>query len=158
MMQSVHRPSAVVIECSFRFPRRTGDRRSADVVDRQSGGRRWVDVPAPFDAATRARMQKQRRRDTRCEVEVRRELHRRGRGFRVDVKLEDDMRCRADLAWKTRKIAVFIDGCFWHGCPVHGTSPKNNAVWWASKIETNCRRDGRITEELSNRGWRVLRF
>ena len=115
-------------------------------------------MPAPFDAATRARMQKQRRRDTRCEVEVRRELHRRGRGFRVDVKLEDDMRCRADLAWKTRKIAVFIDGCFWHGCPVHGTSPKNNAVWWASKIETNRRRDGRITEELSNRGWRVLRF
>lgn len=115
-------------------------------------------MPEPVDEHTRLRMQRQRRRDTSCELAIREELFRRGRRYRVDVRVEPDLRTRADLAWKKRRIAVFVDGCFWHGCPRHGTSPRSNAEWWASKLETNRRRDERTTALLEERGWRVLRF
>lgn len=103
-------------------------------------------------------MQLQRRRDTACEIGIRRELHRRGRRFRTDVKLEPDLRTRADVAWRGRRIAVFVDGCFWHGCPEHGSIPHNNAEWWAAKIETNRARDTRTSSLLRERDWVVLRF
>lgn len=103
-------------------------------------------------------MQRQRRKDTRAELEVRRRLHAAGVRFRVDVKLESDLRTRADLAWRGRKLAVFIDGCFWHGCPLHSTQPKANSHWWRAKIASNVDRDRRADETLTDRGWRVLRF
>src|SRR3954462_9887380 len=114
--------------------------------------------PEPATAHIRARMERQRRRDTQPELAVRRELHRRGIRFRVDVRPEPGLRMRGDLVWKKCKIVVMIDGCYWHGCPSHGTSPKNNAEWWRTKIAANIERDGRHDAVLRERGWTVLRF
>lgn len=99
--------------------------------------------PEPASDIIRVRMEHQRRRDTRPELAVRRELHRRGIRFRVDEKPEPDFRMRGDLIWRARKIIVRIDGCYWHGCQTHGTSPKNNAEWWCEKIGANIERDRR---------------
>lgn len=117
-----------------------------------------VTSPAPLDEATRARMRAQRTTDTAPEMAVRRRLHAMGHRYRVDCRLLPDRRWRGDLVWKGRKLAVFIDGCFWHGCPSHGKSVVNNGVWWANKIGRNRERDETVTETLRQRGWTVLRF
>ncbi|HEV7824761.1 MAG TPA: very short patch repair endonuclease [Mycobacteriales bacterium] len=103
-------------------------------------------------------MQRQRRRDTKPEVEVRRLLHAAGIRFRVDARLEPDLRVRGDIVWRGRKVVVFVDGCFWHGCPRHATQPKANADWWRDKLAANVARDRRTDAELAARGWRVLRY
>jgi DNA mismatch endonuclease (patch repair protein) len=103
-------------------------------------------------------MQRQRRRDTKPEVEIRRLLHAAGFRFRIDTVLEPDLRARGDIAWRGRKIVVFVDGCFWHGCPEHATQPKANAEWWREKLAGNVTRDRRTDAELTARGWRVLRY
>ncbi|MCV7281672.1 very short patch repair endonuclease [Mycolicibacterium flavescens] len=103
-------------------------------------------------------MAKQRRRDTDPELRIRQLLHARGIRYRVDAKPEPDLRCKADILWRTLRLAVFVDGCFWHGCPEHATSPKANADWWAEKLDGNIRRDRRTDTELVARGWTVLRF
>lgn len=103
-------------------------------------------------------MSRQRQKDTKAELLVRRELHARGLRYRVNSKLESDLRTRADIAWRTLRVAVFIDGCYWHGCPMHATRPKANADWWAEKLDANVRRDRRADEALASRGWTVLRF
>lgn len=103
-------------------------------------------------------MSRQRSRDTGPEIAVRRLLHARGVRYRVDVKLEADMRTRADLAWRGLKLAVFIDGCFWHGCPEHATRPAANRDWWAKKLDANIARDRRTDDTLRRRGWIVRRF
>lgn len=114
--------------------------------------------PAASSAAVRRRMSRQRQKDTKAELLVRRELHARGLRYRVNSKLESDLRTRADIAWRTLRVAVFIDGCYWHGCPMHATRPKANADWWAEKLDANVRRDRRADEALASRGWTVLRF
>src|SRR4051812_22678180 len=103
-------------------------------------------------------MERQRQRDTAAELAVRRELHGRGIRFRVDVRPTADLRMRGDLVWKGRRLVVMIDGCYWHACPTHGTSPKNNAEWWRTKIAANAERDRRHDLQLRERGWTVLRF
>ncbi|PQP51970.1 hypothetical protein C6A88_06935 [Mycolicibacterium austroafricanum] len=103
-------------------------------------------------------MSKQRRRDTEPELMVRRILFRRGIRYRVDAKPEPDIRCKADIVWRRLRLVVFIDGCFWHGCPVHATRPKANVDWWAQKLDGNIRRDRRIDAELAALGWTVMRF
>lgn len=110
-----------------------------------------------LDEATRARLQRQRRRDTAPELAVRSALHRAGLRFRVDTKPLADQRFRADIAFTRAKVAVFIDGCFWHGCPTHSTTPKHNRDWWVAKIDSNRERDQRIDATLRERGWAVLR-
>ncbi|WP_308195909.1 very short patch repair endonuclease [Gordonia metallireducens] len=114
--------------------------------------------PPPSSPAVRSRMSRQKSRDTGPEIAVRRALHARGIRYRVDVKLEPDMRTRADLAWRGLKLAVFIDGCFWHGCPEHATRPAANRDWWAQKLDANIARDRRTDDTLRNRGWVVRRF
>lgn len=99
-----------------------------------------------------------RSRDTRPEMEVRRRLHARGMRYRVDVALLDGSRRRTDIAFLSARVAVFIDGCFWHGCPEHFKPPQTNPQYWATKIATNQRRDLNSTEALTDAGWRVLRF
>ena len=99
-----------------------------------------------------------RSRDTLPELLVRRALHARGLRFRVDLRPEAELRTRADIVFTRRRIAVYIDGCFWHGCPQHGTSPKANADYWAPKLARNIERDRESTVALEARGWAVLRF
>lgn len=103
-------------------------------------------------------MSRQRSKDTTPEVEVRRRLHAQGVRFRIDVKVENDLRTRADLAWRRVKLAVFLDGCFWHGCPEHGTRPVANSDWWATKLDKNAERDRRTDAILIERGWVVRRY
>lgn len=103
-------------------------------------------------------MSRQQRRDTEPELLVRRILHSRGVRYRVDTAPEPGLRCRADLVWRRLRLAVFVDGCFWHGCPEHATRPKANQAWWAQKLDANIARDRRIDAYLGNRGWTVMRF
>jgi DNA mismatch endonuclease (patch repair protein) len=114
--------------------------------------------PAAADAVVRKRMKAQARRDTAPELSIRRRLHAAGVRYRVDTRLENDLRVRGDLVWKGRRLVVFIDGCFWHGCPRHATQPKANHRWWVEKIGANVARDRKHDQELRSRGWRVLRF
>lgn len=102
-------------------------------------------------------MQRQRRRDTELEMQLRRRLHAAGHRFRVDYRLEPSLRVRGDIVFTRKKVVVFVDGCFWHGCPEHATQPKNNAEWWQAKLAANVARDRRADRELAERGWRVLR-
>jgi DNA mismatch endonuclease, patch repair protein len=103
-------------------------------------------------------MRRTGRRDTAAEVAIRRELHRRGHRYRVDLRPSDRLRTRADIVFTRWRVAVFIDGCFWHGCPEHWTAPKANAAWWRQKIETNVARDRRTDTALTAQGWLVVRI
>jgi DNA mismatch endonuclease, patch repair protein len=102
-------------------------------------------------------MQSTKRRDTAAELALRSALYRLGMRFRVDAQLPGTRR-RADLVFRRARVAVFVDGCFWHGCPQHGTWPKANADWWRAKIEANRRRDKDTTQHLAAAGWFVIRF
>lgn len=103
-------------------------------------------------------MQQMGRRDTAAERVVRGELHRRGLRYFVDRPVIEDRRWRVDIVFPRRRVAVFVDGCFWHSCPIHRTLPKANRDWWASKLAANVVRD-RITDaQLETAGWTVLRF
>ena len=102
-------------------------------------------------------MQGNRKRDTRPELALRSELHRRGLRYRIDQKPLKGLRCKADIVFRRQKVAVFVDGCFWHGCPDHGTSPKTNAAYWSAKIGRNTERDRLNDAELSDAGWVVVR-
>jgi DNA mismatch endonuclease, patch repair protein len=102
-------------------------------------------------------MQNTKRRDTPAELALRSLLHRLGLRFRVEYPLPG-LRRRADVAFPRRKIAVFVDGCFWHGCPEHATWPRANAEWWRAKIEGNVARDRDTDARLLDAGWRVVRI
>jgi DNA mismatch endonuclease, patch repair protein len=102
-------------------------------------------------------MQGNRKRDTRPELALRSELHQRGLRYRVDRKPLEGLRCKADIVFRRQKVAVFVDGCFWHGCPEHGTSPKTNAAYWSAKIGRNMERDRLNDAELTSAGWAVVR-
>lgn len=102
-------------------------------------------------------MQRQRRRDTEAEMAVRRLVHAAGLRYRVDMRPLSSVRRRADLVFTRAKVAVFIDGCFWHGCPEHGSFPKANAAWWRDKIGRNRARDMETDAELERAGWTVVR-
>lgn len=115
-------------------------------------------TPAASSETVRNNMKRQRRRDTGCEMAVRRHLHASGLRYRVDFRPLREQRFRADIGWKGRKIAIFIDGCFWHGCQSHGALPKSNTEWWAEKLESNRARDRRVDRLLTEAGWTVLRF
>ncbi len=115
-------------------------------------------VSPPTDRTTSTRMAKQRRRDTEAELSLRRILHARGLRYRVNAPLPGLPRRRADLTFPTQQVAVFVDGCFWHGCPQHKTAPKNNAAWWALKLARNVERDRETDSHLANLGWTVVRI
>jgi DNA mismatch endonuclease, patch repair protein len=102
-------------------------------------------------------MRRQRRRDTLAEVELRRRLHATGLRFRIDRRPVPGVRRTADLVFGPARVAVFVDGCFWHGCPDHGTWPKSNAEWWRAKIEANRARDRDTDLRMAGAGWTVVR-
>jgi len=97
-------------------------------------------------------------RDTPPELEIRRRLFKKGLRYRVDYPVIAKPRRRGDIVFPRLKLAIFVDGCFWHGCPIHGTWPKSNADFWRKKIETNQARDIDTNERLREQGWLVLRF
>lgn len=100
-----------------------------------------------------------RRRDTKIELAVRRRIHAMGLRYRVDYPADTgDRRRRVDIVFTRARVAVFIDGCFWHGCPTHFVEPKNNADYWRPKIQRNRERDLESTARLESAGWTVLRF
>ena len=102
-------------------------------------------------------MQATRRRDTAAELALREALRSVGLRYRVDAALPGTRR-RADVAFVRAKVAVFVDGCFWHGCPEHRTWPKANAAWWRAKLKGNVARDRDTDERLVAMGWRVFRI
>lgn len=104
-------------------------------------------------------MQANRSRDTAPEIAVRRILHADGYRYRVHFQPEPTLRRKADIVFTRQRIAIFIDGCFWHGCPEHGRRDFNHNVdYWPSKIAGNRARDVETTEVLKKAGWQVLRF
>jgi DNA mismatch endonuclease (patch repair protein) len=103
-------------------------------------------------------MSRQPSKDTRVELAVRRLLHAAGMRYRVEYPVPGMPRRRMDVAFPRLKVAVLIDGCFWHGCPQHATQPKANAEWWRNKLDRNMARDRETTEHLIAKGWTVLRF
>lgn len=129
-----------------------GDESRWTTINRRRG------VPAPSSDAVRRRMRKQRQRDTATEVAVRKELHAVGLRYRLDVRPVATLRRRADIVFPRERVAVFVDGCFWHGCPDHGRRIRSNTEWWASKIAATRARDMDTRERLEEEGWTVVRI
>ena len=115
-------------------------------------------VATPSSPGVSARMSRQGRRDTAPELALRRELHRLGLRYRVDQVLPGMPRRRADIVFTAARLAVFVDGCFWHACPDHATQPASNAAWWREKLAANVARDRDTDVRLTAQGWQVLRF
>jgi DNA mismatch endonuclease (patch repair protein) len=113
--------------------------------------------PLASTTAVAARMAMQATRDTSPERALRRELHARGLRYRVHLRPEPALRVTVDIAFTRARLAVFVDGCFWHRCPEHGTLPRANAHWWLDKLNTNVARDRRTDTALTQRGWTVIR-
>ena len=103
-------------------------------------------------------MQGNRSRDTAPEMAVRRLLHAAGFRYRVSVRPEPGLRRTADIVFTRRKIAVFIDGCYWHGCPEHCQLTSSNYDYWLKKIDGNRHRDSQTNVYLRSAGWTVLRY
>jgi DNA mismatch endonuclease (patch repair protein) len=115
--------------------------------------------PHPSTPAASAVMRGNRKRDTTPELAVRKLLHKRGLRYRVNHRVTaGNIAVRPDIVFTRRRVAVFIDGCFWHGCPAHGTSPKVNTGYWAPKLERNKLRDIVVSEALTLNGWSVVRI
>lgn len=113
----------------------------------------WAGSPA-----VRRRMQRQQTRDTQPELTLRRALWAAGLRYRVDVAPLRSLRRRADVVFRPSRVAVFVDGCFWHGCPEHGSRrPKTNSAYWDTKVSNNRRRDADTDAQLSVAGWISLR-
>src|SRR4051794_38837283 len=100
-----------------------------------------MDYPEPSSAAVSARMQRMPRRDTTPEMRLRRALHSLGLRYRVNTFPLRDLRRRADIIFTKQRVAVFVDGCFWHNCPQHGHIPSSNSEWWRDKLGRTSRRD-----------------
>jgi len=98
------------------------------------------------------------RRDTAPELALRRTLHAAGHRFRVVYKVPGNQRRTIDIAFTKARVAVFVDGCFWHGCPEHGTKPRANSEWWTTKLAANKARDADTDRLLQEAGWRVVRI
>lgn len=107
--------------------------------------------------SSRRSMQSNHRRDTLPEMRVRRLVHAEGLRYRVDLAPLGGRR-RADIVFTRQRIAVYIDGCFWHGCPEHATYPKRNSDYWQPKLRRNIERDLETNQLLRDKGWIVLRF
>lgn len=119
-----------------------------------TGTRSW----ATSESARRV-MVSNRGRDTVPEVRLRSALHARGMRFRKNLQIRTPSQLvRPDVVFTRARVAVFMDGCFWHACPEHGTSPAANAEYWRSKLQRNIERDRTTNIALVSDGWKVLRL
>ncbi len=116
-------------------------------------------LPTPPSASTpavRAVMQGNRSVDTRHEIALRSELHRRGLRFRKHVALVPGVRFRPDIVFPRQRIVVECLGCFWHRCPVDGVTPRTNSRYWRAKLEGNVLRDERNAKAVADAGWQLI--
>jgi DNA mismatch endonuclease, patch repair protein len=104
------------------------------------------------------RMRTIRQRNTSAEMAIRHELHRRGLRFRLHRDMRPASRARPDIVFVRAHVAIFVDGCFWHCCPLHASYPKRNAKWWAAKLSANVARDRQHDLDLEQAGWTVIRI
>jgi DNA mismatch endonuclease (patch repair protein) len=114
-------------------------------------------APPSSSPGVQAVMRANSRKDTRPEQALRSVLQNRGLRFRKHYPLAPAGRCRADIVFTRARVAVFVDGCFWHGCPEHGTRPRTNSAYWSAKIDRNVARDRDQNLLLERSGWRVVR-
>lgn len=105
-----------------------------------------------------AKMSTLARKDTKPELLLRREVHARGLRFRVQSKVPGNRRRTIDIAFTRVKLGVYVDGCFWHGCPDHHVQPRTNSEWWGWKVERNQARDRDTDRLLADSGWTVIRI
>jgi DNA mismatch endonuclease, patch repair protein len=119
-----------------------------------------ADYPHPSSQGRSANMKANRRTDTKPELALRHALHRLGYRYRKDYRLDlaSGRRVRPDIAFTARKVAVFVDGCFWHACPEHGSKPKANEWYWGPKLIRNVERDRINDAALILAGWTVVRL
>jgi len=118
----------------------------------EARGNSWASSPA-----VRKVMQGNRSRDTTPELALRKMLHSQGFRYRVNQRPSSDINRRADIVFRRARVAVFVDGCFWHGCPRHFVPPVTNARYWKEKIGRNLVRDAETNRLLRARGWTVIR-
>lgn len=139
--------------------------RSANLIDGWNQARAFgllADVPVATDSwasspAVRASMKGNRGKDTRPELRLRRLLHARGFRYRVASRPLPHLPRTADLVFRSARVAVFVDGCFWHGCPQHHRPARKNAEFWEAKIAANRGRDATTNQALAESGWTVIR-
>ncbi|MFI5842877.1 very short patch repair endonuclease [Catenuloplanes sp. NPDC051500] len=114
--------------------------------------------PRPINEGRSRNMQAIRRTDTKPEIQLRAALHRRGYRFRKDLRIDfEGVRVRPDIVFTRRRLAVFVDGCFWHVCPIHGRQPTVNDWYWAPKLRRTMERDRAANTALEAVGWSVVR-
>lgn len=117
-----------------------------------------IERPKDVDPVVSARMARVRGQDTKAELRIRSELHRRGLRFRVGQRPVPSVRRTADIVFGPVHVVVMVDGCFWHNCPDHHRPSRRNADFWSEKIETNVRRDRETDRLLAEAGWLVVRI
>lgn len=113
--------------------------------------------PLPSSPAALSRMKAAKPKNTAPEMALRALLFKMGLRYQVDARPLKELNRKADIVFRTAKVAIFVDGCFWHGCPIHGTQAKANAEFWNFKIKNNRERDLETTKLLQKAGWRVIR-
>lgn len=143
---------ALAIDATDATTARTQPSARADAAAKRRRG-----VPKASSQLIRERMTNTKRRDTQPELALRSALHAMGLRYSVDRRVEGT-RGRIDIAFPTERVAVYVDGCFWHSCPEHGTVPKQNREWWVEKLAANKARDEAADAKLRADGWTVLRF
>jgi DNA mismatch endonuclease, patch repair protein len=115
--------------------------------------------PHPTTAAVSAVMKANLKNRTQPELLLRSCLHRRGYRFRKNLRIDvPGLTVRPDIVFTRKQLAVFVDGCFWHRCPDHGTNPRSNEQYWSAKLERNVQRDRDVDQRLQEAGWNVLRI
>jgi DNA mismatch endonuclease (patch repair protein) len=123
------------------------------VPSRRSSGESWAS-----SEGVRRSMQSNRPTGTSVEAQIRSGLHRAGLRFKKNGRPIAGLRCEVDVVFPRQKVAVLVDGCFWHGCPIHATRPVINGDWWAAKLDRNMERDRSNDQRLLGAGWTVLRL
>jgi DNA mismatch endonuclease (patch repair protein) len=132
---------------------------AAQSVANELPGAKGKPYPFPKTPGVTANMKAIRRTDTKPELALRTALHAMGYRYRKDHRLDLPLRrVRPDIAFTRRKVAVFVDGCFWHACPEHGSKPKSNEWYWSPKLARNVERDRAADDALVQAGWTVIRL
>jgi len=149
-----HYPSPSLTSCPLPSPRRTrGDHVNIAPTSDHRGP-----APPASSPAVAAVMRGNRRRDTLPELRLRSELYQRGFRYRVNLGISlSTLVVKPDIVFLSRRLAVFVDGCFWHSCPMHGHDPHANQQYWLPKLKRVVDRDRRVEEALRSAGWRCIR-